>query len=366
MSESRTIRENALMVALDKTAIVAETDINGVITYANDKFLASSEYSREEIIGKTHLIINSGFHPKSFIRDLWQTIKAGKVWRGEFCNRSKSGKIYWADTCISPIFNDKGEIIRFIAIRFDITEKKRLAESLISEMQSHQESLTVLGQLAATVAHEINNPLAAISMFTQMMESELPSDSPFQEHIAIIKRNTDSCKKTVQVLLNQSHRSKPELTDIDLVKILEEIVIFLKPMCEKNDVFFNQDLRALNTSVYGDPTQLRQVFVNLLMNALQCFNGGKGTVLLRSVNSFDDRLVIVEVEDNGPGIPDHYQKKIFEPFFTTKEMGKGTGLGLPNALRVINAHNGKLILLKSDRGQTIFRVELPVIKQKEI
>ena len=364
MLDIKRIREQAIMVALNKTAIVAETDINGIITFANDKFLEISEYSLEEIIGKTHKIVNSGFHPKSFMGDLWKTIKSGQIWRGEICNKAKSGKIYWVDTCIAPIYDDKGIIIKFVAIRFDITEKKELAEKLVIEVHSHQESLSVLGQLAATVAHEINNPLAAISMFTQMMESELPENSPFQEHIAVIKRNTDSCKKTVQVLLNQSHRSKPEMMKLDLVKILDEITIFLKPMCEKNDVAFKQDLRATLTNVLADPVQLRQVFVNLLMNALQCFDGKKGTVLLRSMNSFDNKLVIVEIEDNGPGIPDEFRTKIFEPFFTTKELGKGTGLGLSNAIRVIQAQGGKLLLVKSDRGQTIFRVEIPIINER--
>lgn len=365
MTDIRSIREQALMVALNKSAIVAETDVNGVITYANDKFLDISGYSREEIIGKTHRIVNSGYHPKSFMEDLWKTIKEGNVWRGEICNKAKSGKLYWVDTCIAPIYDDEGSIKNFIAIRFDITDKKILAEKLMTEIHSHQESLTVLGQLAATVAHEINNPLAAISMFTQMMESELPENSPFREHIAVIKRNTDSCKKTVQVLLNQSHRSKPEMQKLDLDKILEEITIFLKPMCEKNDVMFKQDLRAGLTNVLGDPVQLRQVFVNLLMNALQCFDGKNGTVLLRSMNSFDEKVVIVEVEDNGPGIPDEYRSKIFEPFFTTKELGKGTGLGLSNAISVIQAQGGKLSLVKSDPGQTIFRVELPIIKERK-
>lgn len=365
MEDIKSVRERSIMVALNKTAIVAETNLQGVITYANDKFLEISEYSLEETIGKTHKIINSGHHPKSFMEKLWSTINSGLVWRGEICNKSKSGNLYWVDTCIAPIFDMNNKINSFIAIRFDITERKLLEEKLETEMHSHQESLSVLGQLAATVAHEINNPLAAISMFTQMMESDLPDDSPFQEHIAVIKRNTDSCKKTVQVLLNQSHRSKPVMMKLELATILDETVIFLKPLCEKNDVAFKSDLRANSTNVLSDPVQLRQVFVNLLMNALQCFEGKKGVVILRSMNSFDNKTVIVEVEDNGPGIPDEYKTKIFEPFFTTKELGKGTGLGLSNATRVIQANGGKLFLAKSDRGQTIFRVELPILKVRK-
>lgn len=357
------IREQALMVALNKSAIVAETDINGIITYANDKFLDISEYKKEEVIGKTHKIINSGVHPKSFMADLWKTIKRGEVWRGEICNKSKYGKIYWVDTCIAPIYDDNNKIINFIAIRFDITEKKMLAEKLMTEVQSHQDSLAILGQIAATVAHEINNPLTAISMFAQMIETDLPSDSPFHENIAVIKRNTNSCKKTVQVLLNQSHRSKFEMMKLDLVNILEETILFFKQICKKHDVVFKHDLEAVFVNVIGDPVQLRQVFINLLMNALQCFDGNMGLVILRSKISIDGNWVIVEVEDNGPGITDEFKSKIFEPFFTTKSIGQGTGLGLSNAFRVLQAHKGKLSLLKSNKGQTIFKVEIPIFKE---
>ncbi len=362
MGNSPLSLEQALMVALDMTAIVAETDANGVITYVNSKFEKLSQYSSAEIIGKTHAVINSGHHPSSFFKEMWNTIKNGQIWRGEIKNRAKDGSFYWVDTAIAPIFSLNGEIEKYIAIRFDITDKKRLAKELENETQAHQESLAVLGQLASTVAHEINNPLAAISMFTQIMESELPEDSPFNEHIAVIKRNTDSCKKTVQVLLNQSHRSVPEKTVFELNKILEEMIIFLKPMCEKNDVSFQHYLHAGRCFVRADQVQLRQVFVNLLMNALQCFDGKKGYVMLRSFQSHDDKKMIVEVEDNGPGIPEGFKEKIFEPFFTTKSLGKGTGLGLSNAKRVMEAHEGKLYLLKSEKGQTIFRVEIPIVK----
>lgn len=355
-------REEAIIVALNDTAIVAETDINGVITYVNDKFVAISKYEPEELLGKTHALLNSGYHSKRFMKDLWTTIKSGKVWRGEIQNRAKDGSMYWVDTAISPIFNEQGDVERFIAIRFDLTKRKELAKQLEVETQAHQESLTVLGQLASTVAHEINNPLAAISMFTQMMEGELTDDSPFHEHIDVIKRNTESCKKTVQILLNHAHRSQPETKELNLNEILNEITIFFKPMCIKNDAIFEINLEASITKVIGDPVQLRQVFLNLLMNALQCHKDVNGTVCLRSKNSEDQKKIIVEVEDNGPGVTEEFKERIFEPFFTTKELGKGTGLGLSISLRVVNAHHGELKLIESEKGKTIFRVELPVFK----
>ena len=219
----------------------------------------------------------------------------------------------------------------------------------------HQERLVVLGEVAATMAHELNNPLASISMFNQMMETSLPPESELQENVEVIRRNTETCKRVISELLNYATGSAPEVSLVDMHEILEDVTRFLRPLAERHGVTFERDFGAEQAEVRGDEVQLRQVFVNLVMNAIQAIEGG-GTVGLGS-RVVDGQLVL-EVRDTGSGISVDQLEAIFRPFFTTKARGQGTGLGLPTAQRIAESHGGGLELVESSEHGTIFRVRL--------
>ncbi len=349
----RAARELADMkYALDQSAIVATTDTRGTITYVNDKFCEISKYSRDELLGRDHRIINSRYHPKEFMRDLWTTIAAGRVWRGEIRNRAKDGSIYWVDTTIVPFVDAAGRPYQYMAIRYETTARKRSEEQL-----REQAALTRLGEMAAVVAHEIKNPLAGIRGALQVILSRMPADQRDRAIVVEMIERLDSLGNIVRDLLLYARPTPPKQEIVDLRGIIDATAALLKRDPALAEV--TVDVQGTPPPVDGDSEQLRIVFQNLIINAAQAM-GGRGAVEVTMTS--DAATCRVAIRDHGPGMSADAQARAFEPFFTTKH--RGTGLGLPIARRVVEAHRGSIAINSEAGSGTSVLIELPVARRR--
>jgi two-component system, sporulation sensor kinase A len=334
--------------AIDQAAIVATTDVTGRITYVNDKFCEISKYSRDELLGQDHRIINSAYHPKEFIKGLWQTIANGGIWRGELRNRAKDGSFYWVDTTIVPFLDERGKPYQYMAIRSDITVRKR-SEARLRE----QESLARLGEMAAVVAHEVKNPLAGIRGSLQVIGGRMPEQSRDRMVLHDIIGRLDSLNNIVEDLLVFARPREPKLAPVPVEQLLQNTAALLKK--DPAHAGTQVDICSSPVVIQADAGQLQVVLVNLLLNAAQATrNEGHVRVDVTAGNG----MCRIEIADNGPGIPADVRERIFEPFFTTKH--RGTGLGLPTAKRVIERHRGSIGIECPPSGGTIVTVALPI------
>src|SRR5687767_1964808 len=209
--------------ALDHAAIVAITDVHGRITYANDKFCEISGYSRDELLGQDHRIINSGYHSKEFMTHLWHTIAKGRVWHGEIRNRAKDGRLYWVDTTIVPFLDDRGKPYQYIAIRADITARKAAEERLIQ-----QTALAQVGQMAAVVAHEVRNPLAGIKGALQVLMSRRPGGDPDVPVMQDIVARINSLGELVDDLMLYARPRPPRPTASQLHPLIADAITLVR------------------------------------------------------------------------------------------------------------------------------------------
>ena len=333
--------------ALEKSAIVAITDTRGIITYVNDKFCEISKYPRAELLGQDHRILNSGYHPKEFIRTLWTTIANAHIWRGELRNRAKDGSIYWVDTTIVPFLDARGKPYQYMAIRYEISARKR-SEKLLQE----QAALARLGEMAAVVAHEVKNPIAGIRGALQVISSRMPPEQRDRAVMGDIITRLDGLNNVVEDLLVFARPRELRTEPVDLSALLSNTVDLIR----RDPIFSAIDVRIEGASglVQADPAQLQLVLQNVLINAAQAMNGrGRVTVAI----GVADGHCCVSIADAGPGMSPEVREHAFEPFFTTKS--RGTGLGLPLARRIIGAHGGDIQIDTPSTGGTVITLLLP-------
>lgn len=280
--------------------------------------------------------------------------------------RRLDGAPIWIEVSATAEPSAAGNQLHVEALIRDVSsQKKREDQSRDRRYQMVQaEKMAALGQTISGVAHELNNPLATILSWAERL-SERDVDDKTRQGLEVILAESERAARIVRNLLTFARKRQTTRAMVDLNQVVRETVALRAYEQKVSNIQLVEALASGVPEVFADGHQIKQVLLNLLINAEQACIGahGRGTIVLRTWQDHDRGSVVLEVNDDGPGIPDERQGKVFDPFFTTKEVGQGTGLGLTVAYAIIQEHNGR-IWLTSKRGQgTSFFVELPVSGQ---
>ena len=346
--------------ALDQHAIVAITNIQGDITYANDKFVEISGYSKEELIGSNHRILNSGHHPTTFFKAMYKTIARGGVWHGEICNRAKTGHLYWVDTTIVPFKGDDGKPESYIAIRTDVTQRKEAEQAMTEAKEQAEQAAKAKSEFLASMSHEIRTPMnGVLGMLGLLRNTPLNEDQQHKTRIA--QSSAESLLTLINDILDFSKvdagKLELENLDFDLSQVLGDFADSIAIQTQEKDLELILDLSQLDDSgVRGDPTRIRQILTNLVGNAIKFTH--KGEIIIRASltpTSSDQLRLDCSVTDTGIGIPKNKVNHLFDSFSqvdssTTRKYG-GTGLGLAICKKLCRLMEGDIwVNSQQDKG----------------
>ena len=342
------------------------TDLEGRIEWANPAFTAVTGYTLAEALGRNPRdLIRSGTHDAEFYRALWQTLLAGKVWHGEITNRRKDGTLYPEEMTITPVRGASGRIGHFIAIKRDLSEKKRLEAQFLQAQK-----MEVVGRLAGGVAHDFNNLLTVINATAGLAARSLDAGHPLEEELQVILGAGERAATITRQLLAFSRTAGRAREPIDLRALLGDLRQMLQRLLGEDIVIHltgDPDLGA----VLGDSGEMTQVILNLAVNARDAMPaGGSLTFETRNLPPGEARLaagndadaapgILLAVRDTGHGMTEEIQRRIFEPFFTTKEPHKGTGLGLATVYGIVAQSGGTVEVESSPGNGATFRIHLP-------
>ena len=345
------------------------TDAQGTILWANRAFSDLTGYSPEESVGQNPRMFKSWEYVHSFYQNLWATIQAGKVWHGEIRNRKKDGSLYTEDMTITPLRSPAGEITHFIAIKQDITEKKKL-----EAQYRHAQKMEAVGRLAGGVAHDFNNILSVITGYCEIsLEKLLPGD-PVTKHVLNIKRAATRAASLTKQLLAFSRQQIvfPKLVDVNTV--VDNVADMLRRLVGDDVSIVLKPLSPLG-AIKADVGQLEQVLMNLVVNARDAMpDGGEIIIETASVHLdetyqrkhepvFPGRYVMLSVSDSGCGMDETTKAHIFEPFFTTKTKGRGTGLGLSTVYGIVKQSGGYIWVYSEPGRGTTFKLFFPRVAE---
>jgi two-component system NtrC family sensor kinase len=365
---------NIIQSSVDGIVVV---DTKGNVLIFNDGAERILGYEAAEVLGHSRVLCE--FYDIHLAREMMRRMRSnqygppGKLNPTRISFTSKSGEEVPVNFS-SAIITEGGQEIGSVGIFTDLREHERMRrelddlrenERIRRELEETQrqlvqaEKITSLGRMAAGVAHEINNPLAGVLIYADMLMKEIGGNQQWRQDLEEIISQTLRCKQIVARLLEFSRQSLDERIFFDVNEIIGHCVELLQHQSLFHNVEIIQDLESDLPQILGNPGELEQVFTNLMINGADAMDGtGKITIISRSEP--EAKKVLLEFSDSGPGIPLEIRGKIFEPFFTTKPVGVGTGLGLSVVYGVIQRHGGSIETESPPDGGTTFIIRLPL------
>ncbi len=363
------VERQRLTTALEQVAeSIVITNGRGRIQYVNPAFEGITGYSRSEALGRTPGILKSGMHDDTFYGAMWQTLRRGEVWTGHFINRKKNGDIYEEEASISPVKDDDGEIVHFVAVKRDVTEEIKMERQL-----RQAQKMESIGTLAGGIAHDFNNILFPIIGYTEITLEDLPAESTGRANLREVLAAANRAQELVQQILTFSRSDEQERKPLKIQVVVKEALKLLKSTLPAT-IEIVQNIDPSCGPVLADPTRIHQIVMNLCTNAYHAMadTGGRMEVNLRKTEVDPDALdhnlgirpgsaLALSVRDTGPGMDLMTLGRVFEPYFTTKDPTKGTGMGLAVVHGIVKACGGGIrVESEVDRGAT-FTIFFPVL-----
>lgn len=360
--------QSKLYTAIEQTPLsIIITNTDGVIEYVNRNFIETTGYSLDDAIGKKPNILKSGTQAKELYAEMWSMLKRGYDWRGEIQNKKKNGELFWVNTIITPVKNQMGETINFVAAEEDITYKKELFEELLQAKNKAEESDMLKTSFLANMSHEIRTPLNSILGFTNLLkDAESISTNERMQFSSIIEKSAESLLQIINDIIDISSLETNQLSirvsTFNLNDLIEALFHEYSSLADKSP--HQIEIRILpmenNLNITTDKNRLNQIFVNLLNNAMKFTPEG---YIEFGVTGYDEKFIYFKVEDTGIGIEATHQEVIFERFrqvenSSTRHFG-GNGLGLSIVKNLMLVLGGD-INLRSEPGKgSCFSFHLP-------
>jgi PAS domain S-box-containing protein len=325
--------------------IIMITDLNHKIKYVNYGFKKATGYTEEEVLGKSPSILKSGLHPENFYKELKETIHKGKKWNGEFINKDKFGNITYEKSSITPIKNNKNEIIEFMAMKLDVTKEKEYQNIL-----TQQSKMVSMGELLENISHQWRQPLSIISSIASSALIQLEYKNFSQDELKYsfekIFETTQKLSKTIDDLKNFFEKEEDIIT-FKVGDTIEKVISLFTIKTEFNEINIEFD-KNINILLIGKESEFIQTILNILNNSLDAFidNQIEKKVIKISTNQNSEKVQI-RISDNAGGVEDNILGKLFELYFTTKHKSIGKGIGLYMAYQIITQHFRGDISVKS-------------------